>query len=795
MMKHEMVENSEELEWGQSGSRLLERPQIRLLLRGLLVLAGAWLLSGGVLPGNRAPFGLCAVAASGSGLMGMMALLGAALGSFFLPQPLPGLQYLSACVLCAAASLVFRGEGPCRRWVAPLLAALSDLSVGAIFLIGSEDFQTTVLWSIAEAMLVFLVTYLYGLLLHPIHTSRPSRTVETGQTVAILVFCATLILPLSRIPLPMDAQLGRAVAVSLVLLAGGYGGLPAGSVLGIVNGAVLAIMTGRIAEGLCFGLSGLVTGLLSGLPRWVTAAGLAVSHILLTPMLTGLPVGGALLEAGVAVALFYLLPEETLRRWGKRLKGEVLSPGHTEAMREALTSRLRGMGRAFDEAGSQAARALRRPPSREQRGDVFQVAADRVCRRCSQRQRCWERDAQTTYNVCNDMWERLLQRGHLEPEDFPGYFSLRCHALPRFTTAVNEAWTAGRYRRQFGLRLEESRTLLCQQYGEMARLLDDVAEEVREEMTFQPELEERAARFLRFKGIWGQAAVYRGRHQRLFVRIRGEDLSSLCHRVEETRRELSALLGVVLALPEQQMGPCEDRLLFREAEKIRLEVELAGSHKRGQQVSGDCGGYFRGEDGTAYVLLSDGMGSGQEAAHQSGMAVRLLERFLRAGVEPSAAIRLLNSSLVLGNREECTFVTVDLLQVDLYTGKAALFKCGAAPSYFRRGDRTQRIPCETLPVGADGPGDPEVTRVTLHLRPGDLLVLQSDGLEEDEPWVGEALRRRTGGQGLAQDLLARARNRGAQQDDMTAAAIQVLDGQEKIRPDEDHQPPARRRPV
>ena len=82
-----------------------------------------------------------------------------------------------------------------------------------------------------------------------------------------------------------------------------------------------------------------------------------------------------------------------------------------------------------------------------------------------------------------------------------------------------------------------------------------------------------------------------------------------------------------------------------------------------------------------YILLCDGMGSGVAASRESKLAIRLLERFLKAGVDPESALKTLNSALALRNEEEGGFTTVDLLRLDLFTGEGALYKFGAAPTY------------------------------------------------------------------------------------------------------------------
>ena len=203
---------------------------------------------------------------------------------------------------------------------------------------------------------------------------------------------------------------------------------------------------------------------------------------------------------------------------------------------------------------------------------------------------------------------------------------------------------------------------------------------------------------------------------------------------------------------------------------------VAARRKDGETVSGDAGAFFRTSSGLLYVLLCDGMGSGPEASRESRLAVRLLERFLKAGVDPEWALKTLNSALALRNEEEGGFTTVDLLRVDLFTGEAALYKFGAAPTYLRRGSSVSRVTGSALPAGLAA-GDrvvPDVSR--LHLEPGDLVVLVSDGVADrrDDQWLRAALADFSGGspKDLARELVSRE-GPSAGGDDRTALVMRL----------------------
>lgn len=155
---------------------------------------------------------------------------------------------------------------------------------------------------------------------------------------------------------------------------------------------------------------------------------------------------------------------------------------------------------------------------------------------------------------------------------------------------------------------------------------------------------------------------------------------------------------------------------------------IAAQKKGGETVSGDAGTYFKRADGKLYVLLCDGMGSGLEANRESSMAVRLLEQFLQAGVDARRALTTLSSALALRGEETGGFTTVDLLQVDLFTGDGELYKLGAAPTYIRTGQEVRRLAGRSLPAGLAEGTDAALDQFSLHLSPGDTVLMVSDGI-------------------------------------------------------------------
>ena len=287
--------------------------------------------------------------------------------------------------------------------------------------------------------------------------------------------------------------------------------------------------------------------------------------------------------------------------------------------------------------------------------------------------------------------------------------------------------------------------------------------------------ERRLLRYLNSKDVDGAVAVFRDQSGRLRAVIESARLSLLWKEGDYMDR-ISEAVGVRMCRPAGENG-ADGRLVLLEAEPLAVSVGVAAVKKEGEPVSGDRGTYFKTDQGVLCVLLSDGMGSGEAAARESISVVRMLEKFLRSGVEPATAMQLLNSVMLLRNGDTWGYATVDLMCIDLFTGQTGFYKYGAAPSYIRGGRGVRRVKGTTMAAGVlAGEGEsPDVVR--MRLRPGGMALIASDGVvpEEDDQWLREMFASYDGGdtRELARSVIRRAGALYGYCDDMTVLAVRL----------------------
>ncbi|NLB29493.1 MAG: stage II sporulation protein E, partial [Clostridiales bacterium] len=611
---------------------------------------GALILSG------LSPFAAAFAAASDGGLSGLCALLGAAVGHRVFGAYLWSLQYISIALMAVAFSVVFRSAEISRsQWFMPVVAGGLALVIGFVSASGGG-------WSIEEAIafttdavLCMGCTFFYKTAFLP-WSGRFNFEDELIHTVSVLILIATALISLSNLVFLNIISVGRTLAVLVVFLAAFKGGAGIGCAAGLAVGLAMDAASGASPVfATAYGMSGLVAGIFSKQSKLL----FALSFIIVDAAVAALAIqSGAvpaiLYEVFIASVVFIVLPASAIARLGAFLPTRMRGAGAQRA-REYTRRRVEQASLAFRELYDTTQTAVDVTRDADNHAVIFDRAADAACRRCANVARCWQEEYNSTFDVMNNLTPFMLKRGKISAADFPKHFSQRCSNIAGFTAAVNYELRAFLYRRQLRNRLEGSRIAAFNQYSEVSDILEGFSSELGSAIKFEPELENKTRKYLQSAGITADVAVFRDRGGRLHAEVSGAELNAF-RRDKAWLDRLSVVLGVRLCVPEGH--PRSGRLELLEAEPFAATVGVSRMNKQGNEVSGDTGSYFKTDEGVLYILLSDGMGTGEAASRLSSDTVHILERFLRSGVAPDTALRMLNDIMLLRNEEDTECATV-----------------------------------------------------------------------------------------------------------------------------------------
>ena len=197
---------------------------------------------------------------------------------------------------------------------------------------------------------------------------------------------------------------------------------------------------------------------------------------------------------------------------------------------------------------------------------------------------------------------------------------------------------------------------------------------------------------------------------------------------EDVADYLSAAIDIRLRAAQNApmyLTPEWNTYYFLEEPKFVLLTGTAKAVKETEKVSGDNYSFYESENGRMVAILCDGMGSGEKACRDSERVVELTERFLEAGFGKEAAIQIINGALASSGQEE-NMSTLDVCDMNLYTGECEFIKVGAACTYIKRGRLVDRLSAQNFPLGVFGQMEPEVMYRTL--QNGDYVIMLSDGV-------------------------------------------------------------------
>ncbi|MBO7253773.1 MAG: SpoIIE family protein phosphatase [Clostridia bacterium] len=268
-------------------------------------------------------------------------------------------------------------------------------------------------------------------------------------------------------------------------------------------------------------------------------------------------------------------------------------------------------------------------------------------------------------------------------------------------------------------------------------------------------------------------------------------------RVEVTGTRLPEveLLGIPFKLPfpektikkeiEKTLGK-DMEISFLEAESktakmgfvavcpLKIEYYKLSIPKKDELICGDSVSVFDGSDGYFYSLISDGMGSGRDAAVCSRLGTVFLEKLISAGIDKAGAVSMLGN--VISASEDEIFTTVDLAEVDLVRGKISFLKAGAAPSWILRNGRAYSISSKTLPCGIIPKSPTEQTIVDCYS--GDIVIMASDGGEWAEGalgTIGKMMEKKIlDPKAIASFLVEEAAKKSGRSDDISFSVLSIL---------------------
>lgn len=751
-----------------------------LLKKGALYACAAlvgFCLSAVRVEGDLSPFA-AAFAAGAPGLFSLPAALGAAGGALLFLPPLTAVKYVGAAVLAAllrAANDKFFSPGR-ETWLYPLISFSSVLVCAGVtgLAAGGEALPLTVP---CEALIAGACTLFFYRAMQVLPAGAAALGAGAGDGAAVLLSGGLLLLSLDGFRL-WGASPAHVLAFLAVLTLSFCAGQAAGAAAGIAAGLMLGFAPENVYLAYFLPAAGLLCGVVAGYGRLAAAGAFSVLGAALL-VLRG-EADTALVsvtEIVLAALTFALLP----KKWAAAAAAALRPLSHERfagQTRALVKLRLRAKAKAVrDVADSVQAvcRLMNAPAAPVPLADTVRRS---FCEACVKKDFCWGALAETTRRSLARAEGTLRRTGALTPEDLtPALFSV-CRDAPGLIAAFERAFCEETARLGARNEIADVKSMAAAQFGSLAAVLEDAAQKT---------------------GGLGEADPYLAALAQEAFNEAGFGYSALCVSTDpEGRALLEVFCTRIPRLPDYNdllrrlhrktnvpfSGPVQDEykkegavLSFCERTALKVEYCKLSAPAAGENLCGDTAEAFADGRGAYYCVLSDGMGSGKTAAVDSVMTCTLFSRLMKAGFAPQTALEAVNCAMMVKSEDE-TLATLDVLRLDLYTGKAEFFKAGGAKTVLRRGGKTAVVEPSSLPLGIMR--EVKFERSETDLSPGDAILMLSDGADPVPRAFFKDLfyeKKNAGAKELARAVLEEAVRRSpiGRADDITAVCLRVLE--------------------
>ncbi|MBE4906678.1 stage II sporulation protein E [Bacillus luteolus] len=593
--------------------------------------------------------------------------------------------------------------------------------------------------SVVEAGLGFILTLIFLQSVPLLTVRKRHQTLKTEEVICIIILIASVMtgtIGWSIYDLSVEHILSR----YLVLLFAFVAGATTGSTVGVVTGLVLSLANvASLYQMSLLAFSGLLGGLLKDGKKVGVSIGLIIGTLLI-----GLYGEGSnqllatLYESLIAIALFLVTPQIITSNLAKFIPGtsehSAEQQQYLRKIRDVTANRVSQFSNVF-QALSNSFSNYGLPIEEEDQDreiDYFlSNVTEKTCQTCFKKEQCWSKNFTTTYDYMKKIMHEIDDNSMVHNHQLNREWDKHCVKSKKVIDAIGKEFSHYQANQKLKKQVLESRRLVADQLLGVSQVMGDFAKEIQRERENHHLQEEQILESLQAFGIEiGHVEIYNLEQGNVDI----EMSIPYCNASGESEKiiapMLSDILGETISVKKEECsaypnGYCH--VSFGSVKAFVIETGVAHAAKGGGLVSGDCYSTIELGVGKYAVAISDGMGNGVRAHHESNETLQLLQKILKSGIEEKVAIKSVNSILSLRTTDEI-FSTLDLAMIDLQDASAKFLKIGSTPSYVKRGEKIIRIQASNLPMGIIQ--EFEVDVVSEQLKAGDFLIMMSDGVFE-----------------------------------------------------------------
>ncbi|MBR5785770.1 MAG: SpoIIE family protein phosphatase [Clostridia bacterium] len=602
------------------------------------------------------------------------------------------------------------------------VALVFTITVPMIILLSSTNSTIMDVINLAiQAAVTFIMFFVYRIGESAIsdivdkNTTSYKPTQEELACFAIMAIIAFLGLPSLTI---FGLSIRNVISIFVIMAFSIKGGMGTGAAAGIMIG-ILTNSSSAIIISL-FSFCGFLAGLLNKFKKAGVIIAFAVGNVLLATMLgASKEIIYAMYETGFASILFALMPlnlydfikipvieeysfnkKQQYQKNDLPVRFDYAGKIRNTAVKKAkfYSDTLTEMSSEFmDIAGNE--NLLSANECKNEDSCLIRVY-NKVCSDCKLSSNCWKREYKIREKALKQC-EKIIEKKGSNTSEIMRILSEFCVKPDAVTDELKIGIEIRRIEKICNAKIEECRSMVIRQFGEMGRISHTIAEEIKRATNYDFKLENSIIDALKRHEVHAYDVVVTKNYNNMpevTIYIRKScDKETISKITDVVSQETGSRMNVYsVGGSSKRNGVKELKLIVKP--ELNISPGFASVPAESNTVSGDSYSYVEIADGRAFAILSDGMGTGSTAATQSESVIKILELYIKSGIEISAAVSTVNMMLTTKNSEVLTS-SVDVCCINRHSKIAGFVKMGAVPSVIIGKDNVRAVEINRPPAG------------------------------------------------------------------------------------------------
>ncbi len=550
--------------------------------------------------------------------------------------------------------------------------------------------------------------------------SAGSISFSIAYIIAIMGLCSVNIYNIS---------IGRISAFLGILISATVGGVAVSAIIGVLSGFAIGFSGNDISSYMTVcSIGGILSGLFANFGKIGSSFTLAVACGFMGAY-TG-KLQEYLIEVAVATLVFIIIPKSWLKMLVSINKKDD-SKDFQLLAEEKLLKAAQGLTEVTDITNELAERldGLQKIDI----NSIYDKTALNICQNCPYCLRCWQKNFDDTVDSISFALHEAKKKNIVTENDFPDKF-VYCIKKKEMSEFITKEYLKYSAISKNKIKAERTRNIVNKQINSIANILTDISMSIND-ISFADEMKRASIEEMltenNFEPLHVSCCTNKNGKLKVIVYIPFYKEGSMTPQLICT--ELSLLLMRNFTYPTVENNKNHCVLTFCEETTYTCKYGVYQKSLKDNVACGDSYTIFTQEHTKLNIVLSDGMGTGSNAAVDSKLTISLIKKLINSGISYPNITNIVNSQLMVKSGNESTS-TIDGVQVDLYTGEMSLYKAGAAPTIIYRRGKIIMLDASSLPVGILDTAT--INEQKYILEENDILILMSDGvIIEDNEWI------------------------------------------------------------